>query len=148
MNNLLVVFYRLFEAHLLPIHLAFTLLASSYYVLIYPQFLIPNILRLALHLSAWCRLFSFCVMLAAFYQYEQYHLLCVGFRIEEMRMAGLLEEMQKQDRFSPNVFLHAGILEAMSFPIGGFLFGAIPLLQAIFSHLFTERLQYTVSLKP
>jgi hypothetical protein len=65
-----------------------------------------------------------------------------------MRRAGLLEQMVKHDSFSPNVFLYAGIAEAGLFVVGGFLYGAIPALQAEVSHLFTVRLTYVVSLKP
>jgi hypothetical protein len=36
----------------------------------------------------------------------------------------------------------------MLFPIGGFVFGAIPAMHAEISHLFTDRLTYVVSLKP
>lgn len=87
-------------------------------------------------------------MISFIYRYEQYHRLCTGLRKEEMRKAGLLEEMAAFDTFSPNVFLKGGIFEAMVFPIAGFIFGVIPALQAVIMHVFTERLTYIVSLKP
>ena len=65
-----------------------------------------------------------------------------------MRQAGMLETMEDHDGFSPHVFQNVGIFEVATFPIGGFLFGAIPALQAVLSHLFTDRLTYVVSLKP
>jgi hypothetical protein len=87
-------------------------------------------------------------MMCFFHRYEQYHRLCIGLRREEMREAGLLEGMVKDDTFSPNVFLGGGMFEAALFPLGAFIFGAIPALQAVVTHVFTERLTYTVSLKP
>lgn len=87
-------------------------------------------------------------MIVFFYRYEKYHRLCVGLRQEEMRRAGMLEEMTEHDGFSQKVFQHAGLFEAALFPIGGFVFGAIPALQAVLSHVFTDRLTYVVSLKP
>jgi hypothetical protein len=147
-RRLLTIFHRLFEAHFLPIHLLLVLTASSYYTSVYPAFLIPTILRLALRCAAVCRLISFCTMLAALYAYEEYHHICVGLRKEEMRKAGLLEKMEENDSVCPNVFSWAGILEAALFPLGGILFGAIPALHAVFSHIFTQNLQYVVSAKP
>ena len=147
-TNVLTLFTRMFEAHFLPVHLVVTLAASSVYEMICPMFLTPQALRFALEFSAWCRFLGFCLMLCFFYRYEQYHQLCVGLRREEMRLAGLLVEMEENDDFSPNVFLTFGIAEAALFPLGGFLYGAIPGLHAVMTHLFTDRLTYVVSLKP
>lgn len=147
-RNVFTLFMRLFEAHFLPIHLATILTTSGIFTLFYPSFLIPDVLYLALDFSGWCRLAGWLLMLVYFYRYEQYHQLCVGLRQEEMRKAGLLEEMREQDGISTNVFQIIGFMEAALFPLGGFIFGAIPALQAVLSHLFTDRLTYVVSLKP
>ncbi|KAK4614109.1 hypothetical protein CLAFUW4_08867 [Fulvia fulva] len=146
--NLYTLYHRIFEAHFLPIHLATILTCSEIYSFFYPKFLVPTILHHALQLSGFCRLIGFCSMLTYFYHYERYHRLCVGLRKEEMRRAGLLEEMEENDGFTPNVFLYIGLFEVATFPIGGFVMGAIPALQAVISHLFTDRLTYVVSLKP
>ncbi|TKA77295.1 hypothetical protein B0A55_04337 [Friedmanniomyces simplex] len=147
--NLLTLFLRLFEAHFLPIHLSVILTTSSIFMLFTPTFLVPDTLRAALDFAGWCRLGGWLLMLAYFWRYEQYHRLCVGLRQEEMRKAGLLEDMLANDGFSFTTFLHrAGALEPALFPLGGFIFGAIPALQAVLSHIFTERLTYVVSLKP
>ncbi|CAK4024836.1 hypothetical protein AC578_2731 [Lecanosticta acicola] len=146
--NVFTLFQRLFEAHFLPVHLAVILTTSSIYTLFYPSFLVPSFLKLALDISGFCRLIGFCTMLCFFYLYERYHRLCVGLREEEMRRAGMLEDMEEHDGFTPYVFQFAGLFEAATFPIGGFIFGAIPALQAVLSHLFTDRLTYVVSLKP
>ncbi|KAK5765718.1 hypothetical protein LTS12_004224 [Elasticomyces elasticus] len=146
--NVALMFFRLYEAHFMPLHLSLILTTSTCYSLLYPRFLMPGIVGLALDISAWCRLLGFCFMLFGYSRYEHYHRRCVGLRKEEMRKAGLLESMVEQNSFSPNVFLYVGILEAAVFAIGGFLYGAIPALQAEFSHLLTTRLTYVVSLKP
>ena len=146
--NVYTLFHRLFEAHFLPVHLAVILTTSSIYTLFYPSFLVPYYLKLALDFSGFCRLVGFCTMLCFFYLYERYHRLCVGLRKEEMRRAGMLEDMEEADGFTANVFQVAGLFEAALFPIGGFIFGAIPAMQAVLSHLFTDRLTYVVSLKP
>lgn len=144
---MLVVCCRLFEAHFLPVHLVLVLVSSQCYGLIYPNFLLPWVLRSALELAGWCRLIGYCLMLCAYRRYEQYHRLCVDLRVAELQASGLLDIMAERDEFSPDIFLHAGICEAMLFPIGGFLYGAIPAIHAELSHLFTERLEYRVSVK-
>ena len=146
--NVFTLFRRLFEAHFLPIHLAVILTTSSIFTWLYPGFLIPNVLYLALDFSGWCRLVGWLLMLGFFYRYQRYHRLCVALRQEEMRKAGMLDEMIEHDGFSLSIFMVAGFIEAGLFPIGGFIFGAIPALQAVMSHLFTDRLTYVVSLKP
>jgi hypothetical protein len=140
--------HRLFEAHFLPIHLAVILITSSVYTFFTPAYLVPTAFKLALDLASLCRLIGWCTMLCYFYLYDRYHRLCVGLRQEEMRTAGLLEYMTANDGFTPKCFQFAGLLEAACFPIGGFIFGAIPAIQAELSHLFTDRLTYVVSLKP
>lgn len=146
--NLFTLYHRLFEAHFLPIHLAVILTTTSIYSAFLPSFLVPRFLKIALDLSGICRLIGFSTMLSYFYLYERYHRLCVGLRKEEMRRAGMLEDMEEADGFTPHVFQVAGLFEAALFPIGGFIFGAIPAIQAVLSHLFTDRLTYVVSLKP
>jgi hypothetical protein len=147
-RRVLTVFHRLFEAHFLPTHFALILTTIGIVQLVYPVFLMPSVLRVTLNLCSWCRSAGFAVMLCLFYRYEQYHRLCVGLRTEEMRRGNLLEEMLEDDSITPNVFLAGGLFEAALFPVGGFLFGVIPTLQATISHIFTERLTYVVSLKP
>lgn len=147
-HNLYTLSHRLFEAHFLPIHLAVILITSSIYSALHPSFLVPTVLKLALDFSGICRLIGFSSMLCFFYLYERYHRLCVGLRMEEMRQAGMLDHMEEHDGFTPHVFQVAGLFEVALFPIGGIIFGALPALHAVLSHLFTDRLTYVVSLKP
>lgn len=87
-------------------------------------------------------------MVYFFYLYAHYHQTCIELREFEMRSDRSTEDTASRGSFSGNDPHSAGILEALLFPIGGFLYGAIPALQAILSHLFTERLVYIVSSKP
>ncbi|KAI7314121.1 hypothetical protein KC315_g11458 [Hortaea werneckii] len=146
--NILTLYVRLFEAHFLPIHLAVILTTSSIFQLVVPGFMMPAVLRLALNFAGWCRLAGWLLMLLFFHRYNQYHRLCVALRKDEMRKAGMLGEVSEHDGFPSQVFQVAGLLECGLFPIGGFIFGAIPALQAVVSHVFTDRLTYVVSLKP
>nr|POF14946.1 hypothetical protein CFP56_71893 [Quercus suber] len=140
MSNLIILYQRIFEAHFLPIHLCIILTASGAYNLFVPSFLIPRALQIALEVSGWCRLLGFSLMLVFFYRYSKYHRFCVELRKEEMGRAGLLEDMVANDGFSNGVFQVIGLLETAIFPLGGIIFGAMPALQATFSHLFTDRL--------
>lgn len=146
-KNVRILFHRLFEAHFLPIHLALILTTATAYDKFWGS-LVPRELQWALDFSAYCRFIGWSLMCVYFYRYAKYHHLCVTIRKEEMRKAGLLEEVTEHNGFSPKVFMVFGILEAGMFPIGGFIFGAIPACQAVLSHVFTERLVYHVSLKP
>lgn len=147
-TNLFTLYQRLFEAHFLPIHLAVVLTTSSIFSLNVPGFMMPEVLHMALDFAGWCRLAGWLLMLCFFYRFDSYHRLCVGLRQEEMREAGMLDELTEHDGFSLTVFPVAGIFEACLFPLGGFIFGAIPALQAVISHVFTDRITYVVSLKP
>ncbi|EMC95883.1 hypothetical protein BAUCODRAFT_148743 [Baudoinia panamericana UAMH 10762] len=146
--NVYTIGHRLFEAHFLPTHLVVILTTSSIFTLLTPDFLMPRILRIALDFSGWCRLAGWLLMLVFFFRYESYHQLCVKLRKDEMRKAGMLDEMVEHDGFSNKVFQVAGVFETGLFPIGGFIFGAIPAMQAVLSHIFTDRITYVVSLKP
>ncbi|SMQ51797.1 unnamed protein product [Zymoseptoria tritici ST99CH_3D7] len=147
-SNLLTLYHRLFEAHFLPTHLCVILTTSALYSFIHPSILVPRALNIALNISSYLRFVGYCTMLLYFHLYAQYHTLCVELRTEELRRTGLLEAMQASDGVTKGVYQIAGLVECMLFPLGGFVFGAIPALQAVVSHLFTERLVYVVSLKP
>lgn len=146
--NVITIYLRLFEAHFLPIHLVVILTTSSIFTLLTPGFLVPEVLRVALDFSGWCRLAGWLLMLLFFYRMGIYHDLCVGLRKEEMYNAGLLDEMVANDGFTHSMRQTGGFWQFALFPLGGFIYGAIPALQAVLSHVFTDRLTYVVSLKP
>ena len=146
-RNLFTLAHRMFEAHFLPIHLATILTTTSIYTLFNSNY-VPTVLKLSLDFSSFSRVVSYCCMLYYYHLYEKYHRLCVELRREEMRSAGILDDLSEHDGFTNRVFQFAGLWEAALFPVGGFIFGAIPALQAVLSHVFTDRLTYVVSLKP
>lgn len=147
-SNNLTIMLRLFEAHFMPVHLVVILVASSIYSQRTPIDLVPHVLKVALDVSAYCRFIGYVLMLGFFWRFQAYHKLCVSLRKEEMSAVGLLQELEDADGFSSNLFQLAGLAEAATFPVGGVIFGALPALQAIISHVFTERIAYIVSLKP
>lgn len=145
--NLCVLFHRLFEAHFLPLHLSLILATATIYDNVWGH-LIPRDLSMALHICSLSRWVGWVLIVTFFYRYEKYHRICVQLRKEDMINAGMKKEAGEEDRFSPEVFKWFRLMEAGIFPFGGFLFGAIPALQAVLSHVFTERITYHVSLKP
>lgn len=143
-----VLFYRLFEAHFLPIHLFLVLLASALYTALPYPITQCRILTAVMDLTSLFRAISFGMMTLYFIVfYERYHRACIQARESEMRRAGLYEELADEfsyrGRFSLTV-----LLDYVLFPVAGTIFGSAPLLQAIVSHFWTEKLVYLVSAKP
>jgi hypothetical protein len=146
-SNFAVVFLRLFEAHFLPLHLPLILAVSAIYEN-FTSLIFPREFAMALAFASYCRWVGWVLVVCFFYRYETYLKLCVRLRKEEMRQAGLVNDENADEGYCPRVFRWFGVMEAGTFPLGGFVFGAIPACQAILSHVFTERLTYQVSLKP
>jgi hypothetical protein len=144
----LVLFSRLFEAHFLPIHLFLVLLASAIYAALpYPLTSCAS-LTFAMDLTSYLRAVGFFLMTIYFVIfYEAYHRACIEARASEMRRAGLYEELA--DEFSHRKRLSfVAIMDYLLFPVAGTMFGSVPLLQAMVSHFWTEKLVYLVSAKP
>ncbi|SLM38073.1 hypothetical protein LPUS_08175 [Lasallia pustulata] len=99
-----------------------------------------------MHITEGLRGFSFFTMTTYFvFVYSQYHKTCTSVREWEMKRAGLYDETQfsYQQRWSIN-----SIADYLTFPVAGMMFGSLPLLQAVMSHFWTEKLVYLVSAKP
>jgi hypothetical protein len=144
----LVLFSRLFEAHFLPIHLFLVLLASAIYAALpYPLTSCAS-LTFAMDLTSYLRAVGFFLMTIYFVIfYEAYHRACIEARASEMKRAGLYEELA--DEFSHRKRLSfVAIMDYLLFPVAGTMFGSVPLLQAMVSHFWTEKLVYLVSAKP
>ena len=144
----LVLFIRLFEAHFLPIHFFIVLVASATYTSTLNPLVHCSILSMFLYVTDILRNLNFLVMVATFFfGYERYHDACVRIRLAEMKRMGLYEEMKDdftfRDRSNPRMWL-----DYLLFPIAGTIFGAVPLMQAAFTHFWTDQLIYTVSEKP
>jgi hypothetical protein len=135
--------HLLWEAHVLPTHFILTLIGCGLYSLFTPasathpqllmMFSVTNILRNA----------SFIAMQLTFCLYEPFHRLCVEQRGKDMTRAGIPHTLSIRHPWHLRF-----LFERICFPITGVLYGALPALYAQFSHFFTDRLVYQVSVKP
>lgn len=133
--------HRLFEAHIMPVHMTILVLASALFMWVTEE-KDDDTLR---WLVSWCgplRAMGF--MAVAFYIiiYERYHRICVTTREKEMREAGLYEGMCFSHRS-----LKTNWTDYAMIPIVAPLYGSIPCLQAEVSHFWSIDLVYTVSKK-
>ncbi|KAI9873753.1 MAG: hypothetical protein M1830_010630 [Pleopsidium flavum] len=143
--NLFILFHRLFEAHFLPTHLTILLLSSAIYSLFTPVALIAPTLLWAFDFTSTLRLLGFLCMMFFFWLYESYHYTCVQAREDEMRRAGLYEQMQGGFTYR---HWRWNMLDYFIFPVSGTVFGSIPAIVAEMCHFYTSRLTYRVSKKP
>ena len=139
-----MLYLRLFEAHCVPLQLLLSIAASAIYQLFIPSVITPMPILWALRLCNVLKLLSFGILMCYFALYRRYHALCLGIRIEDRKAAGLPLDERGLNRVNGLRYW----LECLVFPVAGALFGSLPALVAQMSHLFTDRLQYTVSLKP
>ncbi|KEF53760.1 uncharacterized protein A1O9_10161 [Exophiala aquamarina CBS 119918] len=144
----LILFTRLFEAHFLPNHLFLVLVASAVYASLPYPISHCRILSITLDITSYMRAIGFALMTIYFVIfYERYHQVCVEAREQEMRRVGLYEELEIEFSRRKRWTL-ASIIDYFVFPISGTVFGSVPLLQAIVSHFWTDKLVYVVSAKP
>jgi hypothetical protein len=141
------LFLRLFEAHILPLHISCILIASSYYSSYSTPSNNSRYLELTLQYTELLRtvngiLMAICLSTA----YAGFYKTCVQARQWEMRKAGLHEFT-----FGPSTggrWSLGSILDILSLPITTMVFGTLPLLQAVLSHCWTDALIYRVTGKP
>lgn len=142
-----VLFLRLFEAHIFPLHLSCILVASNYYSSQLSATKTSPYLEIVLKLTEYARTANFVLMAICLTTvHTSFYKVCVQTRQWEMRKAGLHEfafESSKQGHWSL-----AGILDVLSIPIASMFFGTLPLIQAVLSHCWSDRLLYLVSGKP
>lgn len=142
-----VLFLRLFEAHIFPLHFSCILIASSYYSSYRSSSTTSPYLGIVLKLTEQARTangvsMAICLITA----YADFYKVCVQARQREMSEAGLHDftfDSATRGRWSLG-----SILDILSLPITSMLFGTFPLLQAVVSHLWSHRLLYRVSGKP
>lgn len=145
--SLIMLAHRMFEAHVLTVHLFMLLLSSAIYQLITPPENTPLIVLTSMKVAGMLRAAAFVTMLCAFYLYEPYHAICVYSREEEMRRARLYDRMQ--GNFSkPCGRSLIRWIQYLMFPVAGIMFVTLPSVAAQMSHFFTDKLQYEVSKKP
>ena len=99
-------------------------------------------------LTSYLRVAGFALMTIYFVIfYEGYHRACIEARSSEMKKAGLYEELAEEFSYRKRLSF-VTMMDYMLFPVSGTVFGSAPLLQAIVSHFWTEKLVYLVSAKP
>ena len=146
--NLFFLYHRLYEAHFLPAHLTVALLAEVLYGAIVGANKATGTHPLLLWSFSFCgtlRLIGFLGTNVFMYLYESYHLACVRSREDEMKQAGLWEDMQGSFTYRS---WRKNWFDYCALPVNGTLYGTIPAVVAEFSHFFTDRLVYHVSAKP
>lgn len=140
----MLLYHRLYEAHVLPSHLTIALISALIFTSnVPPEFTYPFLLQ-TLDICAILRFIGFCATAFFIYFYEKYHFTSVSMREEEMRRADLYEDMQGN-------FAYRGWsnwTDYVVLPINGTLFGTLPAVVAQFSHLWTTTLAFSVSAKP
>ena len=137
------VLHLLWEAHILPTHFIILLLASIIYTTLTPTHKIHPQLLNTFATCTTIRNLSFFVMQLALLLYEGFHHVCVTARAQDMRVAGI------EESFSFRYPWRAKYLaERVTFPIAGALYSAAPAVYAQVCHFWTDRMVYTVSLKP
>ncbi|KAG2412934.1 hypothetical protein HFD88_010492 [Aspergillus terreus] len=140
----LALLHLLFEAHFLPCHLVTLMLYSAAYEMLSPAGTLHHSIAWAFWVTGLLRASSFVGMNVCLVLYERWHALCLRVRRKDMLDASLPD-----CGFSPRRWWHVSfLLERICFPIAGTLYGPIPTFHAVFSHLWTDRLEYRVSKKP
>lgn len=139
----LPLFHLLWEAHILPTHFVLMIIASGAYEFFTPKHLIHPDLSWTFAFTNMVRTVSFLIMQIAFSLYESYHSLCVRTRSMDMARAGIAESFAYRNGCSLKY-----IVDRVSFPFAGVLYGALPALYAQIAHMWTEQLAYGVSIKP
>ena len=143
--NLFLVYHRLFEAHFLPLHLTIALLSGVIYGAVVSPLMTNSLLLWSLGFCGTLRFIGFCGTCVFLYLYESYHGVCVKNREDEMKRAGLWEDMQ--DGFAHRSW-KKNFTDYCAIPVNGVLFAAAPALVAEICHFWTDQLVYHVSAKP
>ncbi|KAG9250013.1 uncharacterized protein F5Z01DRAFT_432474 [Emericellopsis atlantica] len=142
LENLFYMAHRLFEAHIMPVHMTVLVLASTIFLWATEG---KEELASLRWVIGWCgpiRAVGFIAVACYIVMYERYHTICVTTREKEMKEAGLYEGMCFSYRsFKTNWTDYAMI------PLVAPLYGSIPCIQAEITHFWTIDLVYTVSKK-
>lgn len=142
-----VLFLRLFEAHIFPLHISCILIASSYYSSHLDSSKTSPYLETVLRLTEHARTANFVLMAVCLLTvYADFYKVCVQARQWEMRKAGLLDFAFESP--TPGPWSLGSILDVLSLPVTSMVFGTLPLLHAVLSHVWSDKLLYQVSGKP
>ncbi|KIW03718.1 uncharacterized protein PV09_05027 [Verruconis gallopava] len=135
--------HLLWEAHILPSHFILMLLTQLVYTSRTPTSKIHPELLWAFATCTTIRNASFFVMQVALTLYDGYHHLCVTTRAQDMQVAGIEETFAWRQPWKAKY-----LAERILFPIAGAIYSAAPAIYAQVFHFWTDRLVYSVSLKP
>lgn len=142
-----VLFLRLFEAHIFPLHFSCILIASKYYSSRLGSLNTSPYLGMVLKITEYAQTANFALMaICLLTAYADFYDVCAQARQWEMRKAGLHDftfQSSPRERWSLG-----SILDILSLPITSMVFGTLPLLQAVLSHFWGDTLLYRVSGKP
>lgn len=141
-ENVFYIGHRLFEAHILPVHMTVIIIASTLFTWVTEGQGDPYGIGWIFTYSNVIRTVGFMTVAGYIFLYERFHRICVDNREREMRDAGLYEGMC----FSRRSF-RQNLIDYIMVPIVAPLYGSIPCIQAELSHFFTLDLVYTVSKK-
>lgn len=142
LENIFYMGHRLFEAHIMPVHMTVLVLASTIFMWVTEGREDTANLRWIISWTGLLRALGFFAAACYIILYERYHRLCVATREKEMKEAGLYEGMCFSHRS-----LRANWRDYIMLPLVAPLYGSIPCLQAEISHFWTIDLVYTVSKK-
>lgn len=141
-ENIFYLGHRLFEAHFLPVHMTIMVLATAAYAFVMEGKDDPYNLAWIFQLCNVLRVLGLAMVVCFLAIYDFYHHLAVNAREKEMTDAGLAKGMSFSKRTLKKNFQDYALI-----PVVAPLYGAIPLVQAEVSHIWTQELVYTVSKK-
>ncbi|CAL5871470.1 uncharacterized protein PFLUO_LOCUS5721 [Penicillium psychrofluorescens] len=139
-----LLLHMLWEAHFLPCHLVILMVFSTAYTVSASATSLHPMVAWAFSVTNILRTMGFLWMNLCLVLYERWHALCLEARMQDMREARLADTGCSQRVWYKPTYL----LERICFPVAGTLFGAVPMLHAVVSHFWTDRLVYRVSKKP
>ncbi|KKK13941.1 hypothetical protein ARAM_005608 [Aspergillus rambellii] len=140
----LALLHLLWEAHFLPCHLVILLLFSTVSEQLTPREALHPDMAWAFWFTGLLRAGSFVWMNLCLVLYERWYAVCLQTRKTDMLAAQVADT-----GFSVRRWWHLPmLLERLVFPVAGMVFGAVPTVHAVFSHFWTDRLEYRVSKKP
>jgi len=146
-GNLVLLFHRLYEAHFLPAHLTVALFSAVIYSALIPPAATHPLLQWSFGFCGTLRFIGLLLTCCYLGLYESYHRICVRYREDDMKRAGLYLDMLAGAGFAHRCWRRNWI-DYTCLPLTGMLFGTIPALVAYANHFFTDQLLYQVSAKP
>ncbi|KAF4122415.1 hypothetical protein GMORB2_7407 [Geosmithia morbida] len=142
LEKLCYIAHRLYEAHIMPVHMPIFVVASTIFLYVTEGKEDTGNLHWLLEICGPLRALGFMAGAGYIFLYERYHHACVAMREKEMKDAGLYQGMCFSHRSFRNNWGDYAMV-----PIVAPLYGAIPCIQAEVSHFWTAELVYTVSKK-